>query len=456
MARHLFWGPQLSGPSLRALPLGPRGRFIGLGGPFMGQASSLSSLSIFAIQNRIMATPPLERLSQLLAAGAGRNGFSTNSLQRNPDQLLAGVPNLPQLTDAEISTIEKIAADPSSEDLDDVALIETFFAGKAGWAPDPSKPWQQSLTSDLCDVMNGKGRGTAFGRGQPSTAEQIYTWLTASTPGRGLSPGTPPNASDDEMEAIRLNPFYCGRAATLPDSVLALTEGYDGYFGINGDSTWGAVKLQVQNAVVVLNAVAAYPFPPPIDEYPIAFWAQMQSDVLEIISTPYPVDPEAVRLWITMAVLANYTDMTNKIEATLKKKAKNAKRKAIMTVIGLALASIVAAFLLPAVIAVIASAIKTAVTTYVDAQKRRKAAQDMANASKMFADDAPAFSKEVDHASQVMDQQAAEQEAALAPSPDVQAAIAEVKSNTGPAWGTILPVGGGIAAAGFAVFAIFR
>jgi hypothetical protein len=456
MSRHLFWGPSLGATSLKAIPLGPRGSFVGLGGPFMSQApSGLESLTITAIQNRILATPPLERLGAHLASGSGNRSIDPlNGLVRSPQEPLGGIPHPPSLSDAEISVIQSIAASPSSDDLDAIALITTFFAGRPGWGPDQqNKPWQTSLTQELCDLMNG--RQSSFGRGQPTTAQQVYTWLTASTPGRGLSPGTPSNSSDAELEAIRSNPFFCGRPASLPDSLLALSS-YADFFGIDGSGTWGSVKLQVENAVVVLNAVAAYPFPPPIDEYVIAFWAEMGGDIREIVSTPYPVDPEAVRIWITLSVLANYTDMTNKIEAELKRKAKKSKRKALMTTIGLVLASIVAAFLLPVVVGAIAAAIKTAVTTYIDAQKRRKAAQDMANASKMFADDAPAFSKEVDHAAQVMDQQAAEQEAAATPPPDVQAAIQEVKADTGPAWGTILPVGGGIAAAGLAVFAIFK
>lgn len=437
MARHLFWEPTLGHTSMRALPLGPRGRMIGLGGPFMGQApQSLESLSIAAIQNRVLATPPLLRFAAAHQGGqrSGR-GFGTII----PDVKIG------TLTDPEKTLIQALAIDPSSGTLDDLQVIDGFFGG--------------GLTAELCAIMNGKGNRSPFGRNQqPSLAQSVYSWMTVSTPGHGFFGGTPPNASDAELEAIRSNPFYCGTPEEFPQVVYGMDKSdYAGWFGIDSAGTWGSVKLQVQNAMTVMSVVGGYPFPPPLDlQDKAAFWILSIGEIREIVQTPYPVDPEAVRIWITMTILANYADWVDKIAADAKSAAKKAKRKMIMKTIGLAIASLVAAFLLPAVIAVTAAAIKTAITTYVDAQKRRKAAQDMANASKMFADDAPGFSKEVDHAAQVMDEQAAAQEAAATPPPDVQAAIAEVKSETGPAWGTILPIGGGIAAAGFAALAIFK
>lgn len=410
--------------------------------------ASLSSLSIAAIQNRILATEPLLRLK---AALENLPRVFRGSPPLPPP--LESAPLIPWLTDAEVNIIQAIAADPSSEDLDDVSLIDGFFGTPVG-----ADPYSQELpiTRSLCLIMNGKYPATGYRTNALTPTQAINAWLSYKPPGRWGSGQE--NASSGEVEAIRLNPFFCGRAQEFPRVVYGIPEqNYAGWFDIDPNQAWGAVKLQVQNAITVMEVVGSYPFPPPIDlKDDAAFWILSIGEIREIVRTPAPVDPEAVRYWITMTILANYSAWVDRIERDAKKKAKKAKRKMIMTAIGLAVASIVAAFLLPAIIAVAASALKTAVTTYVDAQKRRKAAQDMANASKMFADDAPGFSKEVDHAAQLLDQQAAAQEAALAPSPDVQAAIKEVKAETGPAWGTILPVGGGIAAAGLAVFAILK
>lgn len=465
MGQHLFWGNQLGGTSLRAVPLNPRGQFIGHAGPFMGQqtlsVASLSSLSIKAIQNRVLATPPLLRLKALLANIPRGGGFGRHAPLPPPFggtglSPAITIPEIPWLTDAEANLIGVIAADPSSEDLDDLRLIDGFFGIVPGGNQYQS---ERALTRSLCDIMNGKANATPYrGGGTLSTAQAIYAWLNYKPPGRAWYGSTLTNASADELEAIRSNPFFCGRPTEFPEVVYGLDKAnYAGWFDIDPNQAWGTVKQQVQNAITVMNVVGSYPFPPPLDlKDDAAFWILSISDIREIVHTPVQVDPEAVRYWITMTILANYVAWSDRIAEDAKKKAKKAKRKMIMTVVALAVASIVAAFLLPAVIALAASAIQTAVTTYVDAQKRRKAAQEMANASKMFADDAPAFSKEVDHAAAMLDEQAAAQEAALKPSPEVQAAIDEVKAETGPAWGTILPVGGGIAAAGLVALAIFK
>lgn len=437
--QHLFWGSQLGRPSLKALPLGPRGHAIGLGGHFMSQAStSLESLSIPSIQNRILATPPLEKL----AAASGPRGFRAPT---NPLSTPAAEIPLPTITEPEKTLIQALAIDPSSTTLDDLGIIDGFFGG--------------GLTSELCNIMNGRGRASSFGVNRRlSTAQAIYAWMTYKTTGRGLFSGTELNASSGELEEIRSNPFFCGSPMEFPEVVYGRDKAdYAGWFDIDQNGTWGSVKLQVKNAMTVMSVVGSYPFPPPLDlSDKAAFWILSIGEIREIVHTPLLVNPEAVRIWITMTVLANYSAWVDQMEREEKKKAKKAKRKMIMTAIGLAVASLVAAFLLPAIIAVAATAIKTGITTYIDAQKRRKAAKDMANASKMFADDAPGFAKEVDHAAAVLDEQAARDEAAASTPPDVQAAIDQVKAETGPAWGTILPVGGGIAAAGLVALAIFK
>lgn len=466
MGQHLFWGSQLGGTSLRALPLGPRGQFVGHVRPFMGQqtlsVASLSSLSIKAIQNRVLATDPLLRLQALLGnLPRARGGGFGRGVQLPPPFGGTGLgpaltlPEIPWLTDAEANLIRVIAAESSSEDLDDLSLIDGFFGVPVG-----ADPYSRELplTRDLCDIMKGKANATPYRGGALSTAQAIWAWLDYAPPGRAFWGSHTTNASESEREGIRTNPFFCGRPTEFPRVVYGLPEAdYAGWFDIDPNQAWGTVKQQVKNAITVMEVVGSYPFPPPLDlKDDAAFWILAISDIREIVHTPALVDPEAVRYWITMTILANYVAWSDRIAEDAKKKAKKAKRKMIMTVVALAVASIVAAFLLPAVIALAASAIQTAVTTYVDAQKRRKAAQEMANASKMFADDAPAFSKEVDHAAAMLDEQAAAQEAALKPSPEVQAAIDEVKAETGPAWGTILPVGGGIAAAGLVALAIFK
>ncbi len=434
------------------------GRPVDMSGFFMGEqpptpATGLDSLTIVAIQNRAAATPLVERFLAEKAQLATR-GFRSGPLPPPWDRLPASRTPVPEFSPGEKATILALAADPSSEVLDDLSLIDGFF----GVLPSAEQYQQaeEAFTPELCSIMNGRSGGGWMGRGNPtySAAQMVAAWMNYVPTGRGAVR----HVSTDEIEAIRSNPFYCGTAQSFPEVVYGSDKrNYAAWFNIDPNQTWGQVKVQVHNAVTVMGVVAGYPFPPPIDmEKAAPFWILSIGDIQEIVRSPLPVDPEVVRVWITLQVLANYSAWVDRIAKDQKKKAKKAKRKAIMTAVGLALASIVAAFILPAMIALIVSAIKTAVTVYIDAQKRKKAAEEMAKASKMFAADAPAFSKEIDHANSLIDEQAAKQAAAAPPSPEVQAAITEVQAETGPDLKTILPVGGGIAAAGLAAFLIFK
>jgi hypothetical protein len=460
--RHVFWtSPRTVGPVFRALPMLSGGRPVTMGGFFMGDqapapATGLDGLTIAAIQNRVVASPAMAQFSAEMATVADAHRFRGAGPVPAPwDKILHGrPPGVPQLTPAEMATIQALAQDPSSEVLDELSLIDGFFgvvAAPAGFQR------EYALTRQVCGSANGR---SGFGRaGQAlSLAQAIVMWAGYRPAGRSWGVRREGPAPSELLEAVRSNPFYCGRPREFPEVVYGLDPiDYAGWFGIDPNQTWGQVKQQVYNAVAFMGVAAGYPFPPPIDMDKAApFWILSIGDIREIVKTPEPIDPDAVRCWITLQVLANYAAWVEQIEANQKKKAKKARRKAIMTMVALAVASIAAAFLLPAIIALTVSAIKTAVTVYVDAEKRKKAAHDMANAAKMFEADAPAFSQEVDKTAKLLDEQAAKQAAEAPPSPELQAAIKEVEDETGPGIGTILPVGGGIAAASIAALLIFK
>lgn len=345
------------------------------------------------------------------------------------------------------------------DELADLATIDGFFQNQSGDQLS-KKELYTNLTLDVCTALkNPRSLGLgAFGSDTPRGLGQVMAAFLLTQPTRGMNAwaGTQaPNATSDEIGAITGNPFYCETPASWPYPNDVHVD-WPTYFAINATQPWGAVKTQVYNAITAMQVMAAYPFPPPIDKYVYEFWVTANSDLQQIAATPTPVDPQVVEYWVTLFTVSNYSAMTTQIEAILKKKEKNAKRKALMDVIGLAVASIVVMFLLPAIIAAAISVIKTVITTYTQIQQQKAAAKQLNDTSKMFAADAPAFSAKVDAASQLMDAEAAAQAAAGTPSPDLQAAIQQVKDNTPFTVSTPVLIGGGVAAAGLAVFLIFK
>lgn len=461
--RHVFWNPPtpMLGNRLRTVPLAMGRQFLGMGGPFMGQEDRsldrLENLTIPAIQNRILTAPTVQKYFdaiQTSAANAPRGRFGAPQINPlDPLTRLLHPASMPTLTDDEKTVLTLISLNPSEQELADLAIIDGFFPGQTdryvqGFNPDLTQQVCQMLKSGKIPTQFG-----GFGRGQvqpPSPAEAIAGWMlykpVATGRGWGAKPAGDPNVTSDEIASITNNKFYCQDPNSYPYN--------NSNFGIDPSQAWGTIKMKVQNAITMAKVIADYPFPPPIDQYKGAFWQFAASDIQQMININSPLDPEAIRFWITLFVVGNYNDMVNKITADLKAKAKKAKRKALLSAIGLAVLGIIASFILPVIVAVIVSAIKTAVTTYIDIQKRKDAAKAMAESAKLFADDAPAFSAEADKTAKMLDEVTAIQEANAKNTPEMQAAIDEVKEET-PGTSPLIPIGG-IAAAGLAAFLIFR
>lgn len=407
-------------------------------------ANRLDQLNITAIQNRILVAPPVERLASEPPPQA--RGFGNRLLI--PGDPGSSVRGLPQLSEGEKQILQAVMQNPTADELADLSLIDGFFYNPgATMSVEP-------LTQGVCQALKNP---RAYGIGaitptRPATpASRIASWLLYQPlQPRGWGRRVEPNATADEISDIKGSDFFCPDPAEFffPNKIKV---DHAGFFNVDPNQLWGSVKLQVHNAKTVTDVLTNYPFPPPIDLFAAQFWFTMQADMAEIARAPGIVDPEVVRYWTTMAVLVGYSAMVDRIQAELKAKGKRDRRQAMMKIIGLAIVSIVAFFLLPAVIVAVASAIKTAAQTYIDAQKRRKAAQDMADTAKLFEKDAPAFSAEVDHAAQMLDEQAARDQASQPNSPELQAAIGEIPSNKTP-----LLVAGGLGVAGLAAFLIFR
>jgi hypothetical protein len=420
-------------------------------------ASRLDSLSITAIQNRILIDPAVQRYVAAKAAYAASRprGFRGAPIPIDSALVPLYAAAEPSLTEDEKTILTAIQANPTDDEIADLALIDGFF--RAADAPkfvnaNPDLP----LTEGVCAALNPQGYGlhglgmVAWGAKPLTQGGAIAGWLKYQPPQGKFASRTSPNATADEIDAITSSKFFCETPASWPDP-SGIRLDWPSWFGIDQNQTWGAIKLQVKNAVKMMDGIFNYPFPPPIDAYVFQFWNTVQPLLQQYVKGD-PIEPEGFRYWITIQVLQNYNDMVDRIEADLKRKAKKAKRKALLKAIGIAIVGIIAPYLLPVLVVAAATLIKLAIDTYMTLEARRQAAKEMAEAGKLFEADAPKFAVEVRNLSDMMDSEAAQAEAAIPLPPDL---IEEL--GTPPPAVQPLIFGTGVAAAiGLTVLAIFK
>lgn len=401
-ARHQFWNaprPMLSNGPYRTIPLGLGGRFLAMGGPFLAEGASanrLLTLKIPAIIFRLAAVPALVPFFNPWAS---------------------------PLSSDETALILQIDQNPTADELSDVDFIDTFFSGYFE-SPKGPKHDHSTTTVGLCEYLSHLSSHNEYDR-----------------------PYLPGGQYADQTTKVLHDKFYCTSNAapyTRPN--------YLQYYPVDPNGVWGTIRQQALNANAIRAAVAAYPFPPPIDAFPSYFLLHAQPDIAKLIAIPDSLDPDMLNYWITLSIMANYNAIVGDIESYEKKKAKEEKRRAMIKMISEAVAVIIVAIIAPAAIAAVVSAAKTAVDLYTESQQRQKAAKDLADSAKLFEKDAPAFSAQLNKTAQFVDEVTAIQTAAQPPSPEIQAAVAELPSSGGVS--PLIP--GGIAAAGLAAFLIFR
>lgn len=437
------------------------------GGMFMGQmpVNRLDQVSIPAIIGRIQLAPVIQQyLEQLNQANAALG------MIYNPRPRPKPAPNFPPMTEAEKQILFEISKNPTDEELKDLATIDSLF----------SQNFQTDyLTTDEVCFYTDSGRPPwmqTFAKGppiMPTSGSQYADNLLINF----LKPGPVQNVFRGPRREERTPPpdtsftddkFWCPNPSSMKpelflDHVRQLGKfgSFAQMFGIDVNKTWGAIKLQTKNGLIILNVKSSYPLPPPLDMAPDFVWNMAAVPHLaEMVNLGVVVDPEAFRSWYTMAVLESYDKAADAIIAEQKRKAKRAKRNAILKAVGFAIAGVILSFIVPAIIAAAITAIKAAVDVYIDAKKRAEAAKAMAEAAKMFEADAPAFAAEVQKTADMMDYAAAQAEANAPLTQEQLDAIQEVKDNpepgTGPTTGQALVTGGAAAGIIAAMIAIFH
>lgn len=453
-SRHMFWNappsPRQLGSPLRTIPLRTGGRPLGMNGLFMGQdlPNRLNGITIPAIIGRIQISPGVQAyLNKLQEPPTQQQQYGR--FQRPPPP--PPPPNFPPMSDAERQILFEISKNPTAQELEDLALIDDYFTREFAQT--------YTTTAEVCyyasqppgAFVQGTGRwgggGGVFGGERAANLPDVglIEYLVPPPPVieqfNRYKQRQQPETEKPDLSFLN-DKFYCpnpkGKWSDVP---------FSGWFGIDTTKPWGEVKQTVKNGQIMLQVKSSFPYPPPIDTAPNALWNVLVPLLPKIANIGKPLDPEAFKAWLTMATLENYDAVTDAIIREAKRKAKKAKRKALISAIGLTIAGIVLAFIVPAVLAAAVSAIRTVVQLYIDEKERRKAAKALADAARMFEEDAPKFAAEVQKTADMLDSEAAQEAAAQPLTPEQLAAIQEVEAET-PSTPIGTYVVGGVAATG--------
>lgn len=487
-ARHMFWQapplPFLTNGPFKTVPLRMSGRHVLTGGIFLSQANGnrLNGLSIASIIGRIQIQPGVQAVVQNIKnppvpvvdpnspRGWQPGQWEKMLFQGDPQ------PKFPPMTQAEKETLLEISKDPTNEELKDLATIDDVFS-------DVFEAQGYVTTLQLCYFLNersgvvmSRGGGMVLNyenwqdrpkaSGLPRTqddqglvrliyrinkeelgdriGERIagfdqFAFMQRMTRGGGTQESEQKTPLDVSFKGDK---FYCTNSKSL-GSELPISS----MFALDSTGTWGLVKQATENALIVVDVHKNYPFPPPVDTRPELFWKYAAAQLPKTANIFGRVDPEAIRAWMTLATLQYYDPMSKQIQQDAAAAAAAARRRGwLMTIIG-AIVSVVLPFLLPLVLVSAIVVIKTIITTIIDARQRQAAAKALADTSKMFEKDAPAFAAEVQKTADMMDASIAQEEAAKPLTPEQQSIVQDIeKSQPGTSTGTY--VAGGVVAAG--------
>ena len=293
-------------------------------------------------------------------------------------------------TQQDLAALAAVANDPTEEELQDLALIDGYFAGYG---------------RQLRDVPNCGGMMNPCGPGVEKTTD-IMKRICSSTP---YGPGA-------NAKYIK-NPFFCGTAQkiVIPKTMnmvwnFGWSGGYTDYFGIDPSKPWEEVKPVLLRAIAVMEALKDYPFPPPIDIRPQYWYVSTQADIKKFIRQDIIVTRDLARIWITMAIVNNYEPVSAWIIHDLEKSARRAKRMEVIKAVGMgaafaiftaglgyALAPAIAPLVsagIPITADAVASGVMAGVQQAISADQKKQIAENMDKIGQLFATDAPRFAEE--------------------------------------------------------------
>ena len=379
-------------------------------------------------------------------------------------------------TPEERSLLEQVAANPTPEELNDLAMIDTFFGGMYCKGADCQKgtPYQGELT--VLQIMCLRPDWTR--------AERYFRYYADNS---GYFEGIPPwqgqeyNEYQVRLKAAISDPFYCTPwiggdilPGWLPSKSKAGTKfGISSEFGLDVSKAWKEIKLPLQNAIIFMKVMKSYPFPSPISIMPQYWFAKVIGDVRNLVHQSVLIPPDLIKFWATMSIVANYNEVAKEIQDELRRRAEkefiiNIFKNILIGVgitlgIGILSAGIGGLIGLSAdLVGKVLTGVNETVNQFMSEQEKREAAQEMAKVAQQFQETDGAFAKEVQDAADYLERSAAEEVRATPPTPEELAdmeerrRIAESTPRTGgafygvppPGGPDLLPVVGGVAAVG--------
>ena len=218
------------------------------------------------------------------------------------------------------------------------------------------------------------------------------------------------------------------------------------------------------NSKIIWETLSKFPYPAPFlpGEAVSFFLAKLKPELGALAASQDNLDPDDVRMWITMQVLTHYDEWTQMIQQAQDRLAKRRKKVGLTRTIAVAVASFVVGLAAPVAFAALFSAIKTAQEYYTNTKNAKAAAASLAEAEKAFAESDPEFAKEVDRLQKALEAYVARVEAATAaqgqvpPTGVAPAPSPAPAAQVGPSLTTSLAVGGGIAAVGVVVLSLLK
>ena len=218
-----------------------------------------------------------------------------------------------------------------------------------------------------------------------------------------------------------------------------------------------------RNGKTIWETLSKFPFPAPFlpGEAVSFFLGQLRPDLQQLAAGFDDLDPDAIRMWITVQMLNHYDDWTKMIEQAQERLASRRKKIALTKTIAVAVASFVVGLAAPVAFMALLSAIKTAQEAYQNAKQAREMAKALAEAEKAFAESDPEFAKEVQRVEDAMNKLAADAEARTAAQAAAQGGgpsqvPAKAPEGGGPSLTTSLAIGGGIAAIGMVALSLLK
>jgi hypothetical protein len=193
------------------------------------------------------------------------------------------------------------------------------------------------------------------------------------------------------------------------------------YWGIRAKDKWGDVRGLANNALAIEQALFEYPWPAPANLTSRFFMKFARGDLREYARAEALLSPKEIRSWLTLSFTKHYASIMKAVEEYLEEREEKDKRNNLVKTV----ASTAVIGLMTAGAGIAAKVAAGTLTAGATTMEKVKAAKGMAKTAEQHKKSDQAFSEEVDRVADEIDQQAAEEERASAPTDKETEAIVQ-------------------------------